>query len=69
MPAAAQRPELAREGNAGEIAQAGVFQEQPEQIEMQQIGKFDGELHRAVVRARLKSQHEPPEAVRFAGHG
>ena len=69
MPAAPERPELAREGNACEVKQAGVFEEQPQQIEMQQIGKFDGQPHRAVMCARLKSQHEPLEAVRFPGHG
>jgi hypothetical protein len=36
---------------------------------MQQVGKFDGQPHRAVMRAWLKSQHEPLEAVRFPGHG
>ena len=69
MPTAAERPELARKGNACEIAQAGVFEEQPEQIEMQQVGKFDGKPHRAIGRARLKSKHEAPEAVRFYRHG
>ena len=68
MPAAPKRPEFAREGNACQVKQAGVFEEQPQQIEMQQIGKFDGQPHRAVMRARLKSQHEPLEAVRFPGH-
>ena len=56
------------EWNACEIAQAGVFEKQPKQIEMQQVGKFDGQPHRAVGRARLKSKHEPLEAVRFHRH-
>ena len=68
MPAAAERPELAREGNARQVTQAGIFQEKPKQIEMEQVRKFDGQLHRAVMRARLKSQHEPLEAVRFLRH-
>ena len=69
MPATAERPEFAREGNARQVAQAGVFEEQPQQIEMKQVGKFDGQPHRAIMRARLKSQHEPLEAVRFLRHG
>ena len=69
MPAAPKRPELAREGNACEVEQAGVFEEQPQQIEMKQVGKVDGQPHRAVMRAGLKSQHNPLEAVRFPGHG
>jgi hypothetical protein len=69
MPAAAERPELACEGDFRQIAQAGVFEEKSKQIEMQQVRKFHGKLHRAVGRARLQSKHKPFEAVRLLRHG
>ncbi len=68
LPAAAERSELAQEGNACQVTQTGVFEEQPKKIEMKQVGKVDGQPHRAVMRARLQSQHEPPEALRFLRH-
>ena len=50
MPAATKRPEFARERNTREVEQAAVFEEQPKQIKMKQVGKFDGQPHTFIVR-------------------
>jgi hypothetical protein len=68
MPSAAERPEFARKWDIRESAQARIFEQEPEQIEMQEVCKLDGKAHAAVGRARLKSQHKAPEAVRFCRH-
>jgi hypothetical protein len=57
MPAAPKRPEFARKWEVCEIVQAGVFEKKPEQLKMEEVGKFDGKPHGLIGRAWLESKH------------
>jgi hypothetical protein len=64
LPASSKRPQLARERDAPELAQPGVLEEQAEQIEIENAGELDTELHCASRGARLQAEDKALERMR-----